>query len=116
MAKKIKESETEEVKELDVIQPELDSVDESEYEEAGESIEIAGESYSGIAESSIVLDPETGAVIDESKLTPFEKIKLTTRKLGKELNDPDKKCKHCYGRGYTNVDIDGTPTPCKCLF
>lgn len=114
--KKIQESEAEEVKELDVVQPELDSVDPTEYEDAGESIDIPGEAYSGIAESSVILDQSTGTVIDESKLSPFERIKLTTRKLGKEINDPDKKCKHCYGRGYTNVDIDGTPTPCKCLF
>lgn len=117
MAKKKTEEEILPIEE--VVEPTQEAAEseyEQEYPEEGGSIEIPGESYSGIKESVVALDADSGAIIDESKLTPFERIKLTTRKLGKEINDPNKNCKHCHGRGYTYIDLDGTPTPCKCLF
>jgi hypothetical protein len=117
MAKKKTEEEILPIEE--VIEPTQEVVEseyEQEYSEEGGSIEIPGESYTGIKESVVALDADSGTIIDESKLTPFERIKLTTRKLGKEINDPNKSCKHCHGRGYTYLDLDGTPTPCKCLF
>jgi len=117
MAKKKIEEEILPVEEVvEPTQEVLDSEYEQEYAEDAGSIDIPGESYSGIKESVVAIDSESGAIIDESKLTPFERIKLTTRKLGKEINDPNKSCKHCHGRGYTYIDLDGTPTPCKCLF
>ena len=117
MAKKKTEEEILPIEE--VVEPTQEVVEseyEQEYSEESGSIEIPGESYTGIKESVVALDADSGTIIDESKLTPFERIKLTTRKLGKEINDPNKRCKHCHGRGYTYLDLDGTPTPCKCLF
>lgn len=114
MTKKIEDENlpVEEIVETPLVEQEF----ESEYEQEGESINVAGESYSGIKETVVALDADSGTIIDETKLSPFERIKLTTRKLGKEINDPNKNCKHCHGRGYTYLDLDGTPTPCKCLF
>lgn len=76
-----------------------------------------GEQYSGIKDTTVLLNPTTGETIDLDTLSPFERIKYVSLREGKTINDPDPKCKHCYGRGYVNIDaVDNIPTPCKCLF
>lgn len=37
----------------------------------------------------------------------------STREL--VLSLADKNCKHCLGRGYSAIRLDGTPVVCKCI-
>ena len=49
-------------------------------------------------------------------VTPFDVIKATAEKLGQVVNDPDKNCKHCLGRGYiARVSETKAPIPCGCI-
>jgi len=99
------------------LEEELLPVEDIQYEEeAGLDISTT-ENYDAIKDDTILVNPETGEVVDVRTLPPFERIKFVSNRSGKTINDPDKNCKHCYGRGYTAIDVqDGIPTPCKCIF
>jgi hypothetical protein len=62
-------------------------------------------------------DPVKGEVVDKKDLSPWEVIKATAIRLGYEVKDPNKSCKHCYGRGYIGL-VAGTkqPIPCNCIY
>lgn len=92
--------------------------EEIQYEEDESGSEIAvAESYAPVKDTNVLLNPTTGEVVDVKTLPPFERIKFVSERSGKTINDPDKKCKKCYGRGYVNIDVkDGVPTPCTCIF
>lgn len=99
------------------LEEELLPIEEAQYEEESGSEISTTENYAPIRDENILVNPETGAVVDVRTLPPFERIKFVSNRSGKTINDPDKNCKHCYGRGYTAVDVqDGVPTPCKCIF
>lgn len=73
--------------------------------------------YENIKDSSVLLNSETGEIVDINTLSVFERIKYVSNKEGKTINDPLPSCKKCHGRGYTYIDAeDGIPTPCKCVF
>lgn len=70
-----------------------------------------------ISKEDVFIDPTTGEVIDRTKLPPLEQIKIAARSLGQTINDPDKSCKKCHGRGYTGINSDGNvPVPCSCIY
>ena len=94
---------------LEPIQYEDDSYESGEI--------VTGEQYAQVKDETVLLNPTTGETIDVKTLPPLERMKFVSNREGKTLNDPDKNCKHCHGRGYTSIDAqDGVPTPCKCLF
>lgn len=69
-----------------------------------------------ISPSIINVNPNTGEFIDRVALTPFEKIKFAAEKFGMRLNDPNKNCKRCSGRGYTGIDSNTkVPVHCQCI-
>lgn len=60
---------------------------------------------------------EQGNVVDPKNVTMFQRLKLAAKNIGQEINDPDPKCKKCYGRGYTGINTDGNiPQPCTCIY
>lgn len=69
-----------------------------------------------IDEEQMFLNPDTGMMVKRTELPPFEQIKVTSKSIGQQINDPKKNCKHCYGRGYTGLKPDGQPIPCDCIF
>jgi hypothetical protein len=93
-------------------------LEEIQYEEQADSTDIVvDENYTPVKDANVLLNPETGEVVDVKTLPPFERIKFVSERSGKKINDPDKSCKKCYGRGYVNIDVqDGVPTPCTCIF
>lgn len=60
---------------------------------------------------------DSGEILDRESLTPFDKLKIASKQIGQTINDPDPKCKKCYGRGYTGINLDGNiPQPCTCIY
>jgi len=99
----------EEILPTEEIQYEADSVETGTI--------TTSDNYKPVKDETVLVDPTTGAVIDVKTLPPFERIKFVSERMGKKINDPDKNCKKCYGRGYVNIDAnDGVPTPCQCIF
>jgi len=91
-----------------------------EYEEDGtDSLPVLDiTDYSGVSinKEDAFLD-ESGQIIDPTTLSVFDRLKLAAKRLGQSVNDPDKSCKKCYGRGYTGINIDGNiPQPCDCIY
>lgn len=106
---------TEELLTLTPVQ-EVDETPEEDDDESGEILAPVTEAYtSSFDPGAIVLNLADGAIVDTSKLTPMDKIRMIQEKMGLNIEDPDPNCKHCHGRGYTGVFQDGTPSPCKCL-
>jgi hypothetical protein len=63
------------------------------------------------------VDVEKGAVIDKKDIPPIEIIKEMAKRYNVPISDPNKSCKHCYGRGYSHIDVaTQAPIPCQCLF
>jgi hypothetical protein len=103
--------------ELQNIEEELLPVEEVQYEDESGSEIVTTENYAQLKDENVLLNPETGEVVDVKSLPPFERIKFVSERAGKTINNPDHKCKKCYGRGYVNIDAqDGVPTPCTCIF
>lgn len=92
----------------------MNNEDQIQYEEFGGVIDInSGASVSQLKPSIIDIDSSTGERVE---LTPFEKIKFAADKFGMELNNPDRSCKKCFGRGYLSVDSKtGIPVACQCV-
>lgn len=93
-----------------------DQYEDEAQEESGES--FVPESYDAVKidRSDAFLD-EHGNTIDPSTLTIFDRLKLSAKQIGQEVNDPDPKCKKCYGRGYVGININGNiPLPCNCIY
>lgn len=57
------------------------------------------------------------AKINNPNATPFENIKAAAAAFGIDVKDPNPKCKHCFGRGYTGINVahNREPIPCKCI-
>lgn len=54
-----------------------------------------------------------GGMLDN---TAFLAIKKQAEKLGQTINNPNPKCKSCYGRGYIGrLANSKAPIPCKCI-
>ena len=71
--------------------------------------------YSPIEPIDVMFDGET--VIDKEQITPFDVIKRVSEATGQKINNPNKNCKKCYGRGYIGRDFScGSPVPCECIF
>jgi hypothetical protein len=103
--------------ELQNIEEELLPVEDVQYDEDSGSEIVTTENYAQLKDENVLLNPETGEVVDVKSLPPFERIKFVSERAGKTINNPDQKCKKCYGRGYVNIDAqDGVPTPCTCIF
>lgn len=84
-----------------------------------EKFNEASEKYrqTKITQDFTFIDPATGEVIDRSQLSPFEQIKQMAKTIGQTINEPNKNCKHCYGRGYTGINLDGNvPVACDCIY
>lgn len=82
-------------------------------EEFGEVIDIAGASASQLKPAVIDINAQTGERVE---LSPLEKIKFAAERFGIPLNDPNKSCKKCYGRGYLGVDSKTSiPIACGCI-
>lgn len=91
-----------------------------EYEEEGsDSLPVLDiTDYSGVSinKEDAFLD-ENGQIIDPASLSVFDRLKLAAKRIGQSVNDPDKNCKKCYGRGYTGINRDGNiPLPCDCIY
>lgn len=87
-----------------------------EDDEESESISF-GQKYNTKIDREDVFVNESGDIVDSANLTPFDKLKISAKRLGQTLDEPDPSCKHCFGRGYTGINIDGNiPIPCKCIY
>ena len=115
------ENEIEETK-LPTIEETTTEVEDVEYEVEevdGESGEegVIGEDYSDVEKVVTYIDPTSGNVIDPDTLGPWEKIKFISTQLGQTIDEPKKNCKHCYGRGYTALDVNTkNPVACSCIY
>ena len=91
---------------------------EAEVVDEQEDVVLDEVNYDAVkVDNSDTLLDENGNIIDPNSLSVFEKLKLAAKKLGQTLNDPDKSCKHCFGRGYVGINLDGNiPLPCKCVY
>lgn len=92
-----------------------DSDEDDELE--GESIGLGDYSSVEAKKDNIYLDPTTGETIDPETLTVAQKLKFIATSMGQTVNDPDPKCKKCWGRGYTGINPDGNiPHVCDCMY
>jgi hypothetical protein len=106
---------TEETTEVVEEEDELLETAESEEDEGVEG--SLGENYGEVEKEIIYVDPATGETVDPNNLDPWGKIKFIATQLGQTIDEPNKKCKHCYGRGYTSIDATTKlPTPCSCVY
>lgn len=134
--KKIEEAEFQEVKEV-VQEPVQDTTqvgynalgmvensrddedeDESSSSEDLQKLNNLSEQYrkTEVEQTQMFMNPETGEMVERSKLPPLEQIRVTAKSTGHHINDPKKNCKKCFGRGYTAIKLEGTPIPCDCIF
>lgn len=92
----------------------MNNEDQIQYEEEfGEVIDIPEASASQLKPSVIDINSVTGERVE---LSPLEKIKFAAEKFGIPLNDPNKNCKKCWGRGYLGVDVKTEiPVACGCI-
>jgi hypothetical protein len=78
--------------------------------------QMYGQTYDAPEDKSGIMDTKTGAILDKEELSPFELIKAVAKETGLELQDPNKNCKKCFGRGYVGIDsISRQPMPCECI-
>lgn len=76
-----------------------------------------GQSYALPKNRDEFVDVEKGAVIDKKDIPPIEIIREMAKRYNVPISDPNKSCKHCYGRGYSGLDATTqAPVPCSCLF
>jgi len=76
-----------------------------------------GQAYALPKDRDEFVDVEKGAVIDKKDIPPIEIIKEWAKRCNVPITDPNKSCKHCYGRGYNGIDAaTHAPNPCSCLF
>ncbi len=98
----------------------VDNTSDDDEEESGsiESLTKISDEYkkSEIEETKMFLNPETGEMVERSKLPPLEQIRVTAKSTGHHINNPKKSCKKCHGRGYTGIKLEGTPIACDCIF
>lgn len=91
----------------------MNNEDQIQEEEFGEVIDIAGAAAKQLAPSTIDVNARTGERVE---LNPLEKIKFAAERFGITLNDPNKSCKKCYGRGYVGTDSKTQiPIACGCI-
>jgi hypothetical protein len=104
----------------DVVEAEYTEVEESlTFVSEDEEEQVVGveDNYGTIDKDVVYVDPNTGEQIDPNNLGPFEKIKFIANQLGQTLDEPQKNCKHCYGRGYTAIDAKSKlPVACSCIY
>ena len=91
----------------------MNNENQIQEEEFGEVIDIAGATAKQLAPSTIDINSRTGERVE---LNPLEKIKFAAERFGITLNDPNKSCKKCYGRGYIGIDSKTQiPIACACI-
>jgi len=81
-----------------------------------EQDQLIHEEYVAPAPVEKFIDSVTGEVIDKSKLTHWQKIKIAAEATGTQVREPKSGCKKCFGRGYDIYLQDGTPHPCNCIY
>ncbi|MFW6173269.1 MAG: hypothetical protein ACOC5T_05940, partial [Elusimicrobiota bacterium] len=78
---------------------------------------LTDEKYDVLDDADAFVDTESGKVIKRENMTPWEIIKSIAKENGVDIRDPDKSCKHCYGRGYEGIEVETKmPHPCRCLY
>jgi len=98
--------------ETNIVEPE--SVEEES--ETGEGL-LTGAKYEVPTDAGAFVDTKDGKVIKREDLTPFQLIKAIADQNGYKIKNPDKSCRHCYGRGYEALDSKTQmPILCRCLF
>lgn len=76
-----------------------------------------GQAYAAPKDRDEFVDVEKGEVVDKKDIPPIEIIKEWAKRCNVPISDPNKSCKHCYGRGYSGTDAaTHAPIPCSCLF
>jgi len=91
-------------------------VEDDDVEE-GESVDLGSYDNINVSKKNVYINPETGEQVDPNTLTVAQKLKYIATSLGQTVNDPDPKCKKCYGRGYTGINPDGNiPHVCDCMY
>jgi len=109
----------------EVVQPVEEEIPENAHLYEPESFEddydssglLTGQKYDIPDSADAFVDTGEGKVINKEDLTPFEMIKAIAKQNNSEIEDPDKSCRHCYGRGYEGLDTKTKmPVPCRCLF
>lgn len=99
---------------------ELNQIDENDFSEDdydSESGILTSVKYDDPDNADKFIDSKDGSVIDKENLTPFQIIKTIAKQNNQSIKDPEKSCKHCYGRGFEGKDKDTQmPIPCRCLF
>lgn len=99
----------------EIVENSSDEFSEDDYE-TSEGL-LTKSNYVVPEDAGKFIDVKDGQVIDKDKLTPFQIIKSVAEQNGNKIKDPDKSCKHCYGRGFEGKDLKTQmPIPCRCLF
>jgi len=80
------------------------------------SDDLSSVRHAPMTDKDTFIDTAKGTLIDKSKLSPFEQIKIAAQQSGTEIRKPNSGCKHCYGRGYTGITLTGEPVACTCIF
>ena len=64
-----------------------------------------------------LIDVDSGAVVDQKELRPFDIIKALAKQTGLKIRDPKRGCKKCGGEGYVGRDaVTKSPIPCHCIY
>tara|TARA_Y100000310_G_C20704121_1_gene833214 strand:+ start:7831 stop:8352 length:522 start_codon:yes stop_codon:yes gene_type:complete len=75
-----------------------------------------GQQYNLPEDITEFVDVGTGEVVEQEQVDPMDVIRKIAEKTGNKIQDPNPKCRKCYGRGYTARDAKTkAPIPCKCI-
>lgn len=90
--------------------------DEGEYVE-GDIVEGAG-AYKAPSTKTGVINTLTGEVEDNNEnIGPWDVITAVSKQLGIKIQDPNKNCKKCFGRGWIGrIASTKQPVPCQCIY
>ena len=88
--------------------------EDDSFEQVGD--DLSNVKHSPLKDADKIIDLNKGEIVDKSKLSIFQQIKLAANDSGTEIRPPKPGCKKCYGRGYTGKLMNGEPLICTCLF
>lgn len=51
-----------------------------------------------------------------NRLDPFQRLRVVANAIGVKINEPNRGCPVCGGKGYLSVAEDGEVQPCMCIY
>ena len=78
---------------------------------------LLGQNYNLPESKDEFIDTKSGEVVKQENIDPMDVIRKIAEKIGTKIQNPNKGCKHCLGRGYIGRDTKTkAPVPCKCIY